>query len=251
MRYIFYSICILLCSSAHAQEMQYFSVQSGSGFFVNRDFLITNAHVVKGCTKVSITGGANDPAAEIVAQDVEHDLALIKSEAQPAEFAPLRLEIDTIKVGDDVMVIGYPGEKGARGEYTVTTAQVQKVDFNNAGNPWRFYISDVVQHGNSGGPVLDTSGNVIGVAEGMMQLKTINMNTQEQISEQRVGVVITLRELQRFLENHGVFAQWSGSGLLQFSEATLENDAKRFIVNVQCRQKADPPPPDAPQQEMQ
>jgi serine protease Do len=233
---------LLFGASAHAQEIQYFNVQSGTGFFVNRDYLVTNAHVVKGCSKVSINGAVPPQEADVIVTNEEHDLALIKSETQPADFAPLRMDIDTLKVNDNVLLIGYPGEQGFKGHYTVSTAQVKKLKLDKIGKPWQFYISDVIAHGNSGGPALDASGNVIGVVVGMMELTTMNSVTLEPISEERLGVVIALRALQGFLEDNGVYVQWVGSGLLTFGEGVLEENAKRYIVNVQCRMKTDKKP---------
>ncbi len=217
--------------------MEYYTVQSGTGFFVNRDFLVTNAHVVKECKDkdVVISGPIPEQQARVAALDVEHDMALIKSDAGVTNFAPLRIDINTMKVGDSVMLVGYPGEQGAQGEVSVAEGKVQKLELNAYGNPWQFYISDAVRQGNSGGPVLDNSGNVIGMVMGMLEVKTFNMYSKEQLSQEKLGVAITLRALQKFLEDQGVFTQWGGSNLVMYTSSILEENARRYIVNVQCR----------------
>lgn len=233
---------MLTATSAPAQTIvQYYAVQSGTGFFVNRDFIVTNEHVVEGCSRVDISGPLTLEGAEVVLTDKERDLALIKSSVTPQEFAPLRMDIDGMKPDDGVVLFGYPGESGMHGQYTFAKAKVEKMEFDTIGSPWQFYISDVLQHGNSGGPVLDMSGNVIGVAVGRMQLKTMDMATNQQIGERRLGVVISLRALRDFLESHGIFVQWGSSGLLTLGDSTLMDNAKNFIVNVQCRMKTDGP----------
>jgi V8-like Glu-specific endopeptidase len=219
--------------------MEYFKVQSGTGFFVNRDYLVTNAHVVRECKNVVINGAVPEQEAEVVVLDEEHDMALIKSKAEVSNFAPLRIDINTMKAGDNVIIVGYPGEKGASGEVTVSQAIVKKLEMNDVGNPWQFYISDAVQHGNSGGPALDSSGNVIGMVMGMMELKTMNMVSNEEISKERLGIVISLRAIQHFLENQGIYVQWGGSNLLTYAGDIIEENARRYIVNVQCRKKTD------------
>jgi len=148
-----------------------------------------------------------------------------------------------MKVGDSVMLVGYPGEKGAAGEVSVAEGKVQKLDLNAYGNPWQFYISDAVRQGNSGGPVLDNSGNVIGMVMGMLELKTYNMSSNEEISKEKLGVAITLRALQKFLEDRGIFTQWGGSNLVMYTRDILEENARRYIVNVQCRTVSSTPPP--------
>jgi len=232
---------LILSTPSQAQYIEYFSVQSGTGFFVNRDYLVTNAHVVRECKHVVISGAVAVQNAEVIVLDNERDMALIKSSAGVSNFAPLRTDIDSMQVGDSVMLVGYPGEKGAAGEVSVAEAKVQRLERSAVGNPWQFYISDVVAHGNSGGPVLDNSGNVIGMVMGIMELKTINMLSREKISEERLGVAISLRALQHFLENQGVYIQWGGSNLLTYTNSILEENARRYIVNVQCRIKTDAP----------
>jgi len=223
--------------SASAQETEYYRVESGTGFFVNREFIITNAHVVKGCESVVINGAVPEQNAEVTVHDDERDLALIRANQEPPEFAPMRMDIDKLREGDKVLVIGYPGAKGREGHYTVAQAQVMKLDTGIIGAPGQFYITDIVEHGNSGGPVLDTSGNVIGVVVSKVTLGHVNPVTGAMLSEEHAGGVITLKALQQFLFDHGVFTQWSGSGLLLFSDEFLESRAKNYLVNVQCRIK--------------
>jgi S1-C subfamily serine protease len=230
---------LLVCGSAEAQQrfIKYFRVQSGTGFFVNREYVITNAHVVKGCSEVIIKGAVPEHKAEVSVMDAENDLALLRTEVSPQQFAPLRFNIDDLKTGDKVLLMGYPGEAGARGEYAVATAQIEDMH-QLVGSQGRFFITDVVEHGNSGGPVFDTSGNVIGVVVAKSVLYTVNTSTNEKIAERHVGVVISLATLKQFLFDHGIFTEWLGSSLL-YADSYIEDNAKAYIVNVQCRMPTD------------
>ncbi len=232
-------LLLLLPLLSGAQYMQYFKVQSGTGFFVNQAYIITNAHVVRGCNKVSIKGAVPEGSADVQVMDDEHDLALLETYRPPNQYAPLRFNIDELKTDDKVYVIGYPGEAGMRGEYTVAEAQVAKLAHDVQGNPWQFYITDVVEHGNSGGPVFDTSGNVIGVVVAKSVISTVNAVTQEKLSEQHVGVVITLNTLKDFLQQHGIYYEWVGSGLYNYDTGYITDRARGYIVNVQCRMPTD------------
>jgi len=131
------------------------------------------------------------------------------------------------------MVIGYPGQAGARGEYTVVGAQVEDIKIDAEHNSKWLYISDVLDHGNSGGPVLDTSGNVIGVVIAKAVIPWFNSVTHEKVKEQRAGVVIPLRTLAQFLLDHGIFSEASGSGIV-FADSYIEERARNYIVNIQC-----------------
>jgi len=243
------TFCLFIPLNSPAQQMQMitYAVQSGTGFFVNRQNIVTNAHVVNGCTNVFIKGAVPEHEATVRFTDPDRDLAVIETNQPPPEFAPLRYNIDDLKTGDQVMVIGYPGEAGARGEYKVAQAQIQDIKINEGGSDKWLYITDVVDHGNSGGPVLDTSGNVIGVVVAKAAITMSNSLTHEKVSEQNAGVVITLKTLMQFLLDNGVFSELGGSGGVIFSDSYLEERARNYIVNVQCRIKKDnvqPPPTD-------
>ena len=233
--------CILPFAADAEQIVRYFHVQSGTGFFVNRQYVITNAHVVKSCTEVYVKGAIPEQKAEVKVLDDANDLALIETKESPKQFAPLRFNIEDLKVGDKVLLMGYPGEPGARGVYSVATAKVEDMH-EIAGSEGRFYITDVVEHGNSGGPVFDTSGNVIGVVVAKSILYTVNAVTQERLSEKHVGLVISLATLKQFLFDHGIFTEWLGSSLL-YADSYIEDNAKAYIVNVQCRTPSDGGPP--------
>ncbi len=223
--------------SAQGRVYQEFKVQSGTGFFVNRQYIITNAHVVDGCQSVVIKGAVPEHDAKVLVLDKEHDLALLETDMPPPQFAPLRFDIEDLKSGDKVLVIGYPGEAGARGEYAVAEAHIEDIKLENSENNSKWlYITDVVEHGNSGGPVFDTSGNVIGVVVAKAVITTSYQDTHQKVSEKPVGVVITLATLKQFLLDHGVFSEWGGSGIL-FANDYIEERARDYIVNVQCRIK--------------
>jgi S1-C subfamily serine protease len=237
MRFFYGVLLVLLPLTVQAQAYQEYSytVQSGTGFFVNRQYVITNAHVVKGCSDVVIKGAIPEHDAKVIVFDTEHDLALLETDMPPPQFAPLRFNIDDLKAGDQVYVIGFPGAAGARGEYVFSDAHIEDIKIENDDKKW-FYINDVIEHGNSGGPVFDTSGNVIGVVVAKSVISTVYSDTKETISEKPVGVVITLGTLKQFLLDHGVFTEWGGSGTL-FGEGYIEEHARDYIVNVQCRIK--------------
>ena len=241
--FTFMAICVFLSAGSGRAEVitQYYQVHSGTGFFINQMYLVTNAHVVNGCSKVVIKGAVSEHQASVQVLDTEHDLALLQTNQPPREFAPLRFNIDDLKAGDQVFVIGYPGEEGARGQYKMAQAQVVELANNVKGNPGQFYISDVIDHGNSGGPVFDGSGNVIGVVVAKSTLTTINQATGEKLSEQHVGVAISLNTLKEFLSDHVAYTELSGSGLL-YNNDYIEGHAKDYIVNVQCRMLMDHPP---------
>jgi S1-C subfamily serine protease len=139
----------------------------GSGFVVDRlGHIVTNEHVVSSADSISVSfwnGAAFD--AELVGVDPSTDLAVIKVDAPAALFEPLRIgDSNKVAVGDPVLALGSPfGLEG-----TVTSGIVSALHRQMTA-PNDFTITDTIQtdaainHGNSGGPLLDRLGRVIGV----------------------------------------------------------------------------------------
>jgi putative serine protease PepD len=139
----------------------------GSGFVYDAEgHIITNEHVVDGATSVSVrfwNGQTYD--AEVVGTDASTDLAVIKVDAPASLLQPLQLgDSSSVHVGDDVVAIGSPFGL----ENTVTSGIVSALH-RQMTSPNNFTITDAIQtdaainHGNSGGPLLDADANVIGV----------------------------------------------------------------------------------------
>ncbi len=139
----------------------------GSGFvYDGSGDIVTNEHVVDGATaiKVKLASGKSYTAT-LVGSDPSTDLAVVKVNAPSSELKPLALaDSSKVEVGDGVVAIGSPfGLPG-----TVTTGIVSALD-RTIQAPNQFSIQGSIQtdaainHGNSGGPLLDLQGKVIGV----------------------------------------------------------------------------------------
>jgi S1-C subfamily serine protease len=132
---------------------------SGSGFLVSADgYLITNRHVVGGSKYVKLKwSDGSESLGEVVRSDRRRDVALVKTDA--GGRAPLALRHTAVQQGETVFAIGTPLED--RLQNTMTRGIVS-ASRTYEGQP--FIQSDVaVTHGNSGGPLLDEKGSVIGL----------------------------------------------------------------------------------------
>jgi putative serine protease PepD len=139
----------------------------GSGFVIDdQGHIVTNEHVVDGATSIKVRfwdGKTYD--ADLVGSDASTDLAVIKVDAPSSVLEPLTFgDSDSVAVGDTVVAIGSPFGL----ENTVTSGIVSALH-RSMTSPNNFSISDAIQtdaainHGNSGGPLLNSSGQVIGV----------------------------------------------------------------------------------------
>jgi putative serine protease PepD len=139
----------------------------GSGFvYDSNGRIITNQHVVDGATSISVRfWNGKTYKAELVGSDASTDLAVIKVDAPASVLEPLALgDSNAVRVGDSVVAIGSPFGL----ENTVTSGIVSALH-RQMSSPNNFTISDAIQtdaainHGNSGGPLLDSDAKVIGV----------------------------------------------------------------------------------------
>jgi putative serine protease PepD len=139
----------------------------GSGFvYDDEGHIVTNQHVIDGAQSVSVTfwnGKSYD--ATVVGSDSSTDLAVLKVDAPASVLSPLTVaDSSELQVGDGVIAIGSPFGL----EETVTTGIVSALH-RQITAPNNFAIDDAIQtdaainHGNSGGPLLDLSGKVVGV----------------------------------------------------------------------------------------
>jgi S1-C subfamily serine protease len=143
------------------------SESTGSGFVLDGDGLIvTNAHVVAGATDVKVTfSDRHTVAARPVGKDPDTDLALLRVDPEGLDLRSLTLgESSTAQVGDPTVAIGNPSGR----ERTLTTGAVSALR-RRLTAPSGFAVDDVLQTdaapnpANSGGPLLDAEGRVIGV----------------------------------------------------------------------------------------
>jgi S1-C subfamily serine protease len=139
----------------------------GSGFVIDeRGYLVTNQHVVEGADSVSVrfSSGARQEA-EVVGEDASTDVAVLRVEAPEETLVPLTLgDSDSVGVGDPVIAVGNPLNVGISVTTGIVSGLGRPIDAPNG-----YTISGAVQtdaalsSGNSGGPLLDAKGEVIGV----------------------------------------------------------------------------------------
>ena len=168
---------------------------NGTGFFVATDgFVITNAHVIEGCDDPKVICGLDGPIlAQVLARDAKNDLALLKVDFATDHVAVLRAGV---KVGEEIAAFGYPlqGMLSTGGNFTVGNVSALAGMQNDSRH---VQITAPVQPGNSGGPVVDRAGNVVGVV-----VSGLGMHAKG--AAQNVNFAININVLTAFLTSHGV-----------------------------------------------
>ncbi len=160
------------------EDDQRLDAWSGSGFVISADgYVLTNNHVVQGATYVAVelADQRRFENVEVVGRDPQTDVALLKINAEDLPVAPLGASEDT-RVGEWVLAIGSPGVGGGAGgplETTVTagivSAKGRNIQILRQGGQVPLAIEDFIQtdavinRGNSGGPLVNAAGEVIGI----------------------------------------------------------------------------------------
>lgn len=151
------------------QENQQTNEWSGTGFALKNGYIVTNYHVIEGAATISLQGVKGDfdksYNATVVASDKSNDLALLKiTDSSFYGFGniPYAIASSTSEVGEDIYVLGYPLTSTMGDEIKLTTGVISsKTGFQ--GDVSLYQISAPIQPGNSGGPLFNKKGNIIGV----------------------------------------------------------------------------------------
>ena len=145
---------------------------NGSGFVVRPDgYIATNYHVVQGATEIKVylpNGETYD--AELIGRDTVTDLAILKIKAEGLEYLPIG-DSDNLRVGDWVIAIG--NALALKGGPTVTIGIVSALGRTIRSEEGDFYdliqTDAAINEGNSGGPLLNLSGEVIGINQAILR----------------------------------------------------------------------------------
>jgi S1-C subfamily serine protease len=174
---------------------------SGTGFAIAQGRIITNHHVVEGCTEVRLrTSSGAEFSAAIQARDPQRDLALLTTRGDIGP--PLRFRASPeIRRGEPVVTYGFPLAGLLSSGPTLTTGDVSALS-GLRDNPQHFQISAPVQPGNSGGPLLDLAGNVVGVVTSKLNAQRVAQSTGD--IPQNVNFAIKGVEVVDFLRRNGV-----------------------------------------------
>ena len=200
----------------------------GSGFSISQDgYVLTNQHVVEGCQIVSVHPRSGMKKASILATDDTNDLALLKISIANSEY--MNLSSANASLLEDIIVAGYPlSLSGSLSDTVKVTKGVVSslAGFNNDYSIMQ--IDAAVQPGNSGGPVLDEKGNVVGVT--VAQLSKRKMLQDAGIIPENTNFAIKSSVAKTFAEANGVTSKNTSNKDISRTDLTdLIINATHFI----------------------
>lgn len=204
---------------------------TGTGFALRNNYVVTNFHVVDGAKSISIQGinGSfnNSYSAEVIATDKNNDLAILKVNGVtiPSANIPYSVKTNTAEVGEEVFVLGYPLTSTMGDEIKLTTGVVSSRS-GFQGDVSLYQISAPIQPGNSGGPLFDSKGNVIGIVSAKHR------------GAENVGYAIKAAYLRNLMESaipNNILPQTNKIATLNLSGKV--KSAKNFVYYIICSNK--------------
>jgi S1-C subfamily serine protease len=206
--------------------------QTGTGFVISAGgHIVTNHHVVNGCVgdiKGNLTGEAG-ATLRLVNSDQANDLALLQGTADTFKrFAKIRDR--SIRSGDSVTAIGFPFHGLLTSDFTVTTGIVSSL--SGVRNDSRFLqISAAVQPGNSGGPLLDSSGEIVGMVAAKLNALGV-LRATGNIPE-NINFAIKTGALRDFLDNSVVPYETAAPGA-ELKTSEIADAARAYTLLISC-----------------
>ena len=202
------------------------SASSGSGFAVSSSgHVITNHHVIKGCQSVKIHYKGKSFPATVVTYDPKNDLALLKGDFRPPTV--LSLSNRAPELLQDVYVAGYPFGRRVSTGIKVTKGIISSL--TGIGNNFsQIQIDAALQPGNSGGPILDDRGNVVGVAVAKLDIKKILKNYG--VLPENTNFGIKTNVVRSILESSGVsLSSATGSSISKSKLGRMISDGTYYL----------------------
>ncbi len=186
-------------------------ISLGSGFAIGENCIVTNAHVINDIDNIILTTYAGETyTAYVIGCDQDRDIAVLG--VQNAKFTPLTIaDYRELSVGDDVYAIGAPKSMA----YTLTKGVISAKE-REIGEYKYLQTDAAINEGNSGGPLLNKEGNVIGI------------NTMKISDSEGIGLAIPMTVASDFLKSLGIKLDENG------------NVSERVVMEIKDEETAKP-----------
>lgn len=233
-RIILLTIVLFVQNILFAQIETLSSEWSGTGFALNKGYVVTNYHVVEGARTIRIVGIHGEMykayKAIVVAVDTNNDIALLKitdKNFKGFNVIPYSVKTQLAEVGESVFILGYPLTQTMGDEVKLTTGVISSRS-GFQGDKSIYQTTAPIQPGNSGGPLFDNNGNIIGIV------------CAKHTGAENVGYAIKSAYLKNLLETSLDIPILPSSNLL--SNQSLPNKvklAKKFVYLIYCSDEYD------------
>ena len=199
---------------------------SGTGFAVTTDgVLITNNHVIEGCENVRVGFNGMQVDAVVLSRDPSNDLALLRANFSPT--AVFHFATSAPQLLQDIYVAGYPFGENLSSSVKVTKGIISSL--TGLGNNYsNLQIDAAIQPGNSGGPIFDELGNVLGVAVSTLDIQYVLENYDAIPQNTNFGIKANI--VSNMLASNGIVTNGAGNEVMSTNElAALATKATYYL----------------------
>ena len=204
-------------------------ISLGSGFFINpRGDVVTNAHVVEGCSTAAVRAGDQRGQGTVLYRDSRADLALIRTGGPAPAFLQLRVS-PPVQLAETVVTAGYPLAGLLSSQIHITDGSISSLA-GIGDNTTVLQFTAPIQNGNSGGPLVDLGANLVGV-------NSAGLNPR--IQSQNVNFAVKTSAVITFLDSIGAeYRTITSRPTLAKTEVAAI--VSRATVQLLCRRSAKP-----------
>ena len=184
-------LCFWLCSVTAAS-------MCGSGFVIQQNgYILTNYHVIKNATRITVTvPGHEAVSARVVTTDQEKDLAIVQVSLRNLTALPIASS-ETVQVLDSITVLGYPLPDELGTALSASDGKVNAVREGRSSGTRLFQIDANVNPGNSGGPLLNNHGEVVGII--VAKINSLQYAKENGSIPERINFAIPINDAQELL----------------------------------------------------
>jgi hypothetical protein len=194
----------------------------GSGVAIYPHYILTANHVIDGCAEVSVSNFG----ATITARDAKNDLAVLYVQWAERNNYVLMRNDNELRIGDEILVAGFPLYGMLASSLNLTIGNISAMaGFKDNQN--YYTITAPIQHGNSGGPLLDNEGHLAGIVTSQLKSEIA----------QNANFAVKYSAIKSFLDNNGIKYQTVNPST-KITAAEIGEKAKWFTYKITCHEGA-------------
>ena len=207
------------------------TIGSGSGFYINnKGYALTNNHVIDICKQSIAIIDGKETLFRVIATDKTNDVAVLKTDYRSRNY--IKINEDGAELGESIIAVGYPLAGRLSDSVKITRGIVSSLSgLNN--NIGQIQIDAALQPGNSGGPVLNESGALVGIASA--GLNKLLMAKEAKYIPENVNFAVASPIVTNILKSKKV--KYSSSGFFSgsYSNTELANLGNKSTIQLFCR----------------
>jgi S1-C subfamily serine protease len=207
------------------------TIGSGSGFYINnKGYALTNNHVVDICKQMVAVVDGREILFRVLNTDKTNDVAIIKTDQRSPNF--IKINEDGAKLGEDIIAVGYPLSGRLSDSVKITRGIVSALSGMN-NNSGQIQIDAALQPGNSGGPVINESGELIGIASA--GLNKLLMAKEAKYIPENVNFAVSSSIVTNILKNKKVSYSTPSFFSGSYSNTELATLGDKVTLQLFCR----------------